>query len=83
MKITSTITLDDMDTKKQEHILTLFANEDKQLKNNRASYTITKEEKRITITITAKDTIALRAVLCGIGKTLASYDKIKGLLENE
>lgn len=83
MKLTSTITLSDITAEEQEHILTLFASEDKELSNNRASYDITHDDSNIAFVVCADDGVALRAVLSSIAKTLAIYSKTKELITND
>ncbi len=83
MKLTSSIVVTELSKEEQKHIMTLFANEDKKLNNNRASYNITQEDGTITFSILASDAVALRAMLTGIGKTLAIYHKTKELTTNE
>ncbi|MCF7799323.1 hypothetical protein K9M74_05470 [Candidatus Woesearchaeota archaeon] len=83
MKLTSTITITQLEREEKKHFLALFANEDKELSNNRASYNIIQEDAELQFIITASDAVALRAVLNSIGKTLAIYDKTKELTKNE
>lgn len=83
MKLTSTITLAELSKEEQKHLLALFANEDKELSNKRANYSITPQEESLIFAIKASDAVALRAMLTGISKTLATHHKMKELLDND
>lgn len=61
----------------------IFAPEDKQLSNNRASYTMTTLPTGCEFHILADDAVALRAMMSGITKTLSVYEKTKGLIADE
>lgn len=61
-------------------IIQLFSCEDKELSNNRASYTIKELDGHIHFDVTAKDAVALRATLTSITKTLIVYEKMKALV---
>ncbi len=59
----------------------LFASEEKEFDNKRASYEIKKVGDRLVFTVSAKDSSALRAALNSITKMLIVYEKTKGLLK--
>lgn len=65
-----------VDAKEAEQIKTLFASEDQELSNNRASYTINSSDEKIVFVITANDAVALRAMSNAICKTLSVYEKM-------
>ncbi len=54
----------------------LFAAEDKELSNQRASYVVTSTDKGVRFDITASDAVALRATLTAITKLLEIYEKM-------
>lgn len=61
----------------------LFAPEDKELSNNRASYTMNKTDDGFEFSIVADDAVALRAMMTGITKTLTVYEKIIKMTREE
>ena len=75
MKATITVEYTDLEE--------LFACEDKELSNNRASYTMNKTPKGYEFIIDADDAVALRAMLTGITKTLTIYEKINKLVKED
>lgn len=60
----------------------LFAAEEKEFTNKRASYDIKREKDRLIFSINAEDSSALRAVLNSITKMLSVYEKAKGVVKN-
>ena len=54
----------------------VFAAEDKELSNKRASYTVVEDSEGTTITLQAEDAIAFRAMINGVGKILAIHEKM-------
>jgi len=62
--------------KQKDQIVKLFASEDNELTNNRASYTIEGNEKKVTFVIKADDAVALRAMTNAVCKTLAIFEKM-------
>lgn len=79
MKCHARITVEAKD--QQENILRLFAVEDKELSNKRASYTIKKDVNTIIFDVKADDTIAFRAIISAITKTLSVFEKAKQTIE--
>lgn len=63
----------------QEKLTILFASEDTELSNNRASYSIERESQGIVFKINADDAVALRAITNAICKTLAVYEKVSDI----
>ena len=59
-----------------EHLIEVFAPEDKSLSNGRGEYTITTDEENITFTITASDAVALRAIMSSVTKVLSIHHKM-------
>lgn len=59
----------------------LFAAEEKEFTNQRASYEMKREKDRLTFRINAEDSTALRAVLNSITKMLSIYEKAKGVVK--
>lgn len=59
----------------------LFASEEKEFDNKRASYKIITKQDSLVFDVSAKDSSALRAVLNSITKMLIIYEKTKGLLK--
>jgi len=72
MKSTIVVDYDDLEE--------IFACEDRKLSNNRASYVMNKTATGFEFIIEADDAVALRAMMTGITKTLAVYEKIKNIL---
>ena len=75
MKATITVDYNDLEE--------IFACEDKELTNNRASYVMNKTDNGFEFVIDANDAVALRAMLTGITKTLTIYEKMKGLVASD
>ena len=63
-------------SKEQDDIITLFASEDQELSNNRASYDIEAKDNNVVFTIKADDAVALRAITNAICKTLSVFEKM-------
>ncbi len=61
----------------------LFAPEDKVLSNNRASYSLKRENDSTVIVIEALDAVALRAALNGVAKLLIVFEKTKKLINHD
>jgi len=59
----------------------LFASEEKEFDNKRASYEVKKEKDRLIFSVSAKDSSALRAALNSITKMLIVYEKTKGVIK--
>lgn len=59
----------------------LFASEEKEFDNKRASYEIRKDKGLLVFAVSAKDSSALRAALNSITKMLIVYEKTKGLVK--
>jgi len=62
--------------KQKDQIVKLFASEDNELTNNRASYTIEGDDKEVAFVIKADDAVALRAMTNAVCKTLAIFEKM-------
>jgi tRNA threonylcarbamoyladenosine modification (KEOPS) complex Pcc1 subunit len=61
----------------------LFASEEKEFDNKRASYKIKKGKDGLVFSVSAKDSSALRAALNSITKMLIVYEKTKGVVKGE
>jgi tRNA threonylcarbamoyladenosine modification (KEOPS) complex Pcc1 subunit len=72
----STITIDDP----SKHIVALFEAELKDSINDRASYVLSHNAKKTTITIQARDIVALRATLNAVTKQLTVYEQMKKIV---
>lgn len=59
----------------------LFASEEKEFDNKRASYEIKKGKDKLVFCVSAKDSSALRAALNSITKMLIVYEKTKGVIK--
>jgi tRNA threonylcarbamoyladenosine modification (KEOPS) complex Pcc1 subunit len=61
----------------KSHIQKLFATGDKEISKGRAEFKILDSQEEIIFEITAKDAVALRAVMSAITRTLSIYEKAK------
>ncbi|MFA6072743.1 MAG: hypothetical protein WC758_01370 [Candidatus Woesearchaeota archaeon] len=68
---------------KNGEIERLFSFEEKILSNGRAEYVLSKKDKLLELVVTAKDSVALRAVLTSITRVLTIDEKTKKVLEDE
>ena len=71
-----------IDSSKREHILKLFALEDREF-SKRASYTIENNPNDLTFKIEAKDAVALRSCMNAITKTLSIYEQAEKLIKED
>ncbi|MFH0869916.1 MAG: KEOPS complex subunit Pcc1 [archaeon] len=78
MKLSAEIVVKD----DSHNIERLFAAEEKEFTNQRASYELKQEKDRIIFKINAEDSTALRAVLNSITKMLSVYEKAKGIVKD-
>lgn len=62
--------------KQKDQIVKLFASEDDELTNNRASYTIEGDNETVVFVIKANDAVALRAMTNAVCKSLAIFEKM-------
>jgi tRNA threonylcarbamoyladenosine modification (KEOPS) complex Pcc1 subunit len=62
--------------KQKDQIVKLFASEDNELSNNRASYEIEGNDNEIVFAVKADDAVALRAMTNAVCKTLAIFEKM-------
>jgi len=75
LEATITITENRFDIQK------LFSFEDKEFKNERASYEIKVKDNKLIFEIKSKDPNALRSILNTITKLLSVYEKTKEILK--
>lgn len=54
----------------------VFAAEDKELSNKRASYTVVEDSEGTTLHVKADDAVAFRAMMNGVCKILAIHEKM-------
>lgn len=62
--------------RQKDQIVKLFASEDNELTNNRASYVIEGNDKEVIFVIKANDAVAMRAMTNAVCKTLAVFEKM-------
>lgn len=77
--ITTTIRVPD----EEDHVRRVFAAEQQELLNERASYNVTYEDGVATITVEAKDATALRAVVNSVCKVLITYEKTAEVVDDD
>ncbi|MFP4524068.1 MAG: KEOPS complex subunit Pcc1 [Candidatus Woesearchaeota archaeon] len=77
--ITATISVPD----KEDHVRRVFAAEQQELLNERASYSVAHEDGVATVTVEAKDATALRAVVNSVCKVLITYEKTAEVVDDD
>ncbi|MBW2983338.1 hypothetical protein KY327_03460 [Candidatus Woesearchaeota archaeon] len=77
--ITTTIRVPD----EQDHVRKVFAAEQQELMNERASYKVSHGDGVATITVDARDTTALRAVVNSVCKILITYEKTTEVVDDD
>lgn len=80
MRYTLSLKAKCVEEKETEQLLKLFAPEDRELSNGRAKYSVEKENLDLIFEVEAQDSVALRATLTSITKTLDIYEKTKKML---
>ena len=76
--ITTTIKVPD----EEDHVRKVFAAEQQELLNERASYNLAHEDGTATIVVEAKDATALRAVVNSVCKVLITYEKTAEVVDD-
>lgn len=77
MMLKSLITLPD-----NGELYKIFSVEDKDFGSDRASYEVSFKDNILTITVLAKDSVALRSVLNTVTKIITVYEKTSSVLES-
>lgn len=77
--ISATIATEDKDN----HIYKLFASEEKEFTNKRASYELSHKNGETTFNVKATDASALRAVLNSISKIMIVYEKVSRVTDGK
>jgi tRNA threonylcarbamoyladenosine modification (KEOPS) complex Pcc1 subunit len=67
----------------EKELVDMFASEDKEFGNGRASYTLDKEGDELVFSVSANDFVALRAMLNAITKNLSIYAQVGEVVEEE
>ena len=68
-------------TKNADALQQLFEMEDKEFPNKRAKYEVQLSQKKLIITITAKDTTALKNMITSIIKIISIYERTREVLK--
>ena len=77
--ITTTIRVPD----ERDYVRRVFAAEQQELLNERASYSVTHDDGVATITVEARDATALRAVVNSVCKVLIAYEKTTEVVDDD
>ena len=64
------------------HLESLFGFEQKEMLNERVKYAVKKEKSSLRISVTAKDSVALRSALNTITKIITVYEKASMVTKN-
>lgn len=67
----------------EQEIVDVFATEEKEFQNGRARYTMDKQADELVFSVSARDFVALRAMMNAITKNLSIHHKVNELVGDE